>query len=146
MKLDMVRKAGAAQACVDRFGDALLDYKSADCVRLARLALVKQGVSVKPLKGLRWSSYRGALKALKESGFDTLADGMDATGCARIAPAMAVAGDVVCLPVSEDSPWGAALFVCVGNGKHLGFVNAGEAGIRCAVASVAKFETAWRVA
>lgn len=145
MKLDMVRKAAAAQACVDRFGDALLDYKSADCVRLARLALVKQRVSVAPLKGLRWSSYRGALRAIKESGFATLADGMDATGCVRIRPLEAVHGDIVCLPVSEESPWGAALFVCLGNRKFLGFVDTG-AGIRCSVATVAAFQTAWRVA
>jgi hypothetical protein len=144
-QIEAVRRAEAAQACIDRFLHAPLDYKAADCVRLVRLALVKQGVSVKPLKGLRWASATGALRALKASGFKSLIDGMDATGLPRIAPARALAGDVLALPVDASNPYGAALFVSVGNGRHLGFVDTG-AGLACEVCEVVKFETAWRVA
>ncbi len=143
-QIEAERRARAAQACIDRFLHAPLDYKAADCVRLVRLALVKQGVSVKPLKGLRWASATGALRALKASGFKSLIDGMDATGLPRIAPARALAGDVLALPAKPGDPYGAALFVSVGNGRHLGFVNTGDR-VVCEVCEVALFETAWRV-
>lgn len=135
----------AAQVCVDRYLGQPLDFRRHDCVRLARLALVKQGVKVGLLKGLRWGSYAGAVKALKASGFKDLIEGMDATGCPRIAPAMAWPGDIVGVPSGDDKgPWGCALALAVGNGRLLSAVDDGE-GMAFHVIEPAQFITAWRV-
>ncbi len=132
----------ATQVCVDRYLGQPLDFKRHDCVRLARLALVKQGVKVGLLKGLRWGSYAGAVKALKASGFKDLIEGMDATGCPRIAPAMAWPGDIVALPSPEKDPFGCSLMIALENGRLLGLDGQGSFAV---IQPAGLYVTAWRV-
>lgn len=112
----------AAQACIDRFGGKAFDPKSRrDCVRLAAHALHCQGVGCAPLKGARYTTLEGGLKALKKLGFEDLIEAVDSLpGLTRIAGARAIAGDIVAMPC-DDGPWGCALAVSVGNGRVFGF-------------------------
>lgn len=144
MTKPLIIRAKAVDACMSRFNEARLDYRKADCVRLARLALVKQGVKLPLMKGVRWQSALSAAKALKAKKHKTLADAMDATGLPRIAPAFALPGDIMALETDEAGPWGVSLVVNVGNGRVLGFVPAIEGLPVCVVFEPVRVSAAWR--
>jgi len=139
-----IRRMAAVEACVQRFVGARLEWGKADCVKLAALSLRKQGVAVPLLKGVRYRSARAAYKRLREQGFETLLDAMDATGCARIAPASIWPGDIVGLPVAEDQPWGCALAVAAGNSRLISLDGAGAFAVVAPVPACPPL-TAWRV-
>lgn len=136
----LLRRQRAVEACLKRFNGKALAWGRDDCVKLAALALRKQGVAVPLLKGVRYSSATTALRRLRALGHDDLAAAMDATGLARIAPAQAWPGDIVALP-TDDEHWGCALTVAVNNGRVLGFFD-GE----CQPVQPMKYQCAWRVA
>ena len=75
---------------------------------------------------------------MRRSGHRDLVAAVDAFGLERIAPASALAGDIVALP-TDDEVFGAALCVAVGNGRVLGF----HEGV-CAVLEPKAFLAAWR--
>lgn len=108
----------AAEACLKRFDGQRLDYRRFDCIRLSRLNLTRQGVAVRPLKGLRWTSQRSALRAMKGSGFVDLCAGLDAARLPRIAWSRVIIGDMLAL--QSDTAFGAALMVALGSGAFLG--------------------------
>lgn len=132
-------KARAAQACIDRFAGKARREGSNDCARLTCHALHHAGVAVPFLKGQKWTSEASGLRLLRKLGFADLIAAVDAVGLERIAPARAVAGDIVALPC-EDPRWGCALTVAVGNGRVIGF----QQGVAQVVQPTA-FVTAWRV-
>jgi hypothetical protein len=136
--MEPLDRAFVAQSAVDAFDAKPLDFKDADCIRLGVFVMRAMGHKPKGLKGLRWSTEMGALKAMKRSGFKTLLDAIDAQGFERIAPARALPGDLVALPC--DGPWGGSIMVCVGNGRLFGFLE-GRAG----VVEPKSFVCAWRV-
>lgn len=132
------RKAAAAQACIDRFSGKSYEPGKRDCAILAAHLLHQYGVAVPMMKGLRYSTEGGAIKALKRSGCADIVAAVDALGFERIAPAAARTGDLVGLPC--DGPWGCSLTVAVGNGRVFGFVH----GVGHTLQPQA-FVTAWRV-
>jgi len=136
----LLRRQRAVDACLKRFNGQPLLWGREDCVKLAALALRKQGVAVPLLKGVRYSSAATALRRLKALGHDDLVAAMDATGLARIAPAQAWPGDIVALP-TDDERWGCALTVAVNNGRVLGFFNGA-----CQPIQPLSLQSAWRVA
>ena len=130
--------ARAAQACIDRFSGKAYEPGKRDCAILAAHLLHQYGVSVPVMKGLRYSTEAGAIKALKRTGCRDIIEAVDALGLQRIAPAAARTGDIVGLPC--DGPWGCALTVAVGNGRVFGFLD-GIAQVQIPSA----FTAAWRV-
>ena len=132
-------KAKAAQACIDRFGGKAYQPGKRDCAVLALHALHKVGRGVPFLKGHKWTTEAGAIRVLRRLGFANLMEAVDAAGLERIAPARAMAGDIVALPC-DDGPWGCALTVAVGNGRVCGFMNG-----RGQVVQPKAFVAAWRV-
>ena len=88
------------------------------------------------LKAGSYSSARGAARALVRLGVKDLCEAMDLLGLPRIAPAMALPGDIIALA----GPEGPALTVAVGNGRVLGFYEA--AGV-CTVLQPHEYLTAW---
>lgn len=119
----MIRRVAAAQACIDRFSGKPYALGQRDCIKLTGHALHKLGKRVSLTKGLRYSSEAGGVKAMRKLGFGSLLEAVDAAlgAEARIAPAMALPGDIVALPTEGDSPFGCALTVAVGNGRVVGF-------------------------
>jgi hypothetical protein len=133
-------KGHAAQACVDRFGDRPFELGKRDCVRLAAHLVRARGVKTPMLKGLRYSTLAGAIRALGQTGFADLAEGVDALGLQRIAPARAVTGDLIAMPGEDGDPFGCVLTVAVGNGRVFGFIEG-----RAQAVVPKAFVAAWRV-
>ena len=136
----MIRRVAAAQACIDRFAGKTYDVgKNRDCIKLAGHAMHKLGRRTGLTKGLRYSSEAGGLRAMRKLGFQSLMEAVDAAGLERIPPAAALPGDIVALE-TDDSAFGCALTVAVGNGRVLGF----QDGV-CVVMQPVSYLTAWRV-
>jgi hypothetical protein len=114
-------KGHAAQACIDRFDGKAFAYGKRDCVLLAAHLLRARGVKTTPLKGVRYSTLAGAVKALRRTGCADLPAAIDALGLVRIAPARAVTGDLIAMPSDDGCPFGCALAVAAGNGRAFGF-------------------------
>ena len=110
----------AAQACIDRFAGKAYEPGKRDCAVLAAHLLHQYGVAVPIMKGLKYSTEAGALRALKRTGCKDIVAAVDSLGLERIAPAAARTGDLVGLP--SEGPFGCALTVAVGNGRLFGFV------------------------
>ncbi len=129
--------AKAAQACIDRFNGKAYEPGKRDCAILAAHLLHQYGVAVPVMKGLRYSTEAGAVRALKRTGCRDIMEAVDRIGLERIAPAAARTGDLVGLPC--EGPWGCALTVAVGNGRVFGFLDG-----RAQVVQPHAFVTAWR--
>lgn len=132
-----VTPAQAAQACIDRFDGKTYEPGKRDCAILAAHLLHQYGVPVPVMKGMRYSTEAGAIKALKRTGYRDIIEAVDALGLQRIAPAAVLTGDLVGLPC--NGPWGCALTVAVGNGRVFGFL---EGVGQVQIPSV--FTAAWR--
>lgn len=134
----MIRRQQAVEACRVRFEGKAYEPGSRDCAKLAAHAMHKQGRKVGLLKSVRYSSERGALKALRSMGFETLMDAVDALGLERIPPASAWPGDLVAVP--GEGAFGCALMVRADNGRVFGFAE-GVAGFWQPL----EYVCAWRV-
>ncbi|WP_339745543.1 hypothetical protein [uncultured Maricaulis sp.] len=135
-----VTRFHAAQAAIDVFAGRQLAWGKHDCVRLVRFTMHHLGVGLPMLKGVRYRTEDGAIRAMKKLGLSGLDAGVDRAGLPRIAPARALLCDIVALPA--DDPFKAALMVNVGNGRLLGVVP-GER--RFAILQPAEYLAAWSV-
>ena len=140
MTATMIRRAAAAQACIDRFNGKPYEAGKRDCIKLAGHSMHRLGRRVGLTKGLRYSSEAGGLRAMRKLGFKDLAEAVDAAGLERIAPAAALPGDIIALAAEGESAFGCALTVAVGNGRVLGFQN----GVGVVMQPLA-YLAAWRV-
>lgn len=132
-----ISPAKAAQSCIDRFNGKAYEPGKRDCAILAAHLLHQYGVPVPIMKGLKYKTEAGAMRALKRTGCKDVVEAVDTLGLERIAPASARTGDLVGMPC--DGPWGCALTVAVGNGRVFGFIDG-----LCAVFEPKEFITAWR--
>jgi hypothetical protein len=136
----MVRRVAAAQATLDEFLGQPFQWGHSDCARMVAAHLRRMGYKVRvPSKG-SYATAKSALKALRARGFESMADAVDAVGLERIAPAEAVAGDIVC-GASGDA-FG-AMGVKLSNGRLLGYH---EHAPGAAVLQEVGLEIAWRAA
>ena len=113
-----IRRARAAQSCIDRFAHRPYEPGVRDCPLLALHDLHKLRIKVPWAKGLRWRSEAEGLRALKRLGFRDLIAAVDSLGFARIAPASALPADLIALPTSHQL---GALAIHVGNASLLAF-------------------------
>lgn len=118
--MELLQRRDAAQAAVDRFVGRPLAWGRDDCVRMAAFAARKRGRPVSLAKAGSYSSLRGALVALRRTGFASLEAAVDAQGLEPIAQAFALPCDLIGLPTAEPGPW-LALTIYLGNGRVLGF-------------------------
>lgn len=137
---EMLLRAVAAQASLDTYQGRSLTLGMNDCVRMTGSHLRRLGFKVKLPAAGSYRTLEAAKRALKERGFETSADALDAMGFERIAPAAAVVADVVMLPGVDEL---GSLTIALGNGRVLGFhPDARNAG--AAVLQPVEFITAWR--
>lgn len=135
----MIRRVAAAQATRDEFLGKPFQWGRSDCARMIAAHLRRLGYKVQlPSKG-SYATPKSALKALRARGFESMADAIDAVGLERIAPAEAVAGDILC--GASGDPFG-ALGVKLGNGRLLGYH---EHLAGAAILQELNLERAWRV-
>jgi hypothetical protein len=135
----LILRQQAAQATIDRFQGKPLQLGKNDCARMAVFCLRQLGVKFSLLKIGPYKTEIGAAKVLRDLGFASITEAVDALGLPRIAPAMCLPGDIMTLKaVGSDD---VALAVAVGNGRVLGFWE--TAGV-CAVFQPVEYGTAWR--
>lgn len=111
----------AVAACLDRFSGKPRQYGAVDCVRSSVIVLRAARVKIPFLKGATYGSRGKAAQLLKSTGHDTLVDCLDALGLERIAPLKTLPGDILALPVPDDDPFGASLFVVTAGGARRAF-------------------------
>ena len=137
--MSLVVRREAVEATIERFNGRAMKWGLVDCARIAAHDLRQLGIKTRLMKGQRYSSEHGALKALRDQGFSGLAQAVDEM-LPRIAPAMAIQGDLVGMETDGDV-WDVALCVGVGNGRVLG-IQDGRAMIL--QPDLSKAVTAWR--
>lgn len=107
---DTLRRHRALEKTRAKYRGKPLDWRKADCVRMARTHLVAMGRKGLP-KIPAYTSPAGAKRALKSLGFDTLEQLLDSL-LPRIAPAMLLPGDLALVQGDEHFD---ALMICVGH-------------------------------
>lgn len=113
----LVERRDVTEATLNRFAAKPFSWTSAaTCVHMVRWHIRAMGQPAPTMP--RFRSPLMARAAMKERGWATLADMMDAV-LPRILPAEAIVGDVVELP-SENAAFG-ALCISVGNGRVMGY-------------------------
>lgn len=136
----LIRKRDAAQDALDHWSKREFKLGSADCAQMTARHLRQLGYSVKMPPSGSYRTARGAVRAMRRLGHESLTAWLDSLGLERITPASAVAGDILQLPA--EHPLG-ALAVALGNGAALAWVEdlpSGATTIRPLA-----FSTAWRV-
>lgn len=139
---DMLKRAAATQACMDRFAFKAVAWGKRDCGRLAAHAMHKMGRDCSLLNASAHTTAAGAVKYVRQTGFADLIALMDATGLARIPPAAALPGDIVALASEAGDGFGCSLTVALDNGRVLG-CNPASGLIEPMIPHL--FVTAWRV-
>lgn len=142
VKTPIIRRVEAAQAVVDKYDGRKLEWGVVDCIRPVAMVLRELGHKAPLSKAGRYSSLKGAIKALENSGFGSLEGAMDAIGLPRIGYASALPGDIFALP-GADSAW-VALAVYLGNGRVLGFGDRDGVEV-CGVMQPLDVVAVWRV-
>lgn len=108
---DLERRQAALEKTIAKYRGRVLDFKSADCVRMIRFHLLQMGHRPPPLP--RYSSMIGARRALRDKGgLVAILDGL----LPRIAPARMLEGDIAVV----GGEGGEAGLICVGY-KYMGW-------------------------
>lgn len=116
----MVARVSAAQAAVDRFNGQAFAWRTADCARLAAFTLQRLGYKPGFARFGHYSTATGAVRALRRNGFADTPDWLDSIhGLTRVAPAMALPGDILAMP-GEDGL--TSLAVALGGDRLLGLL------------------------
>ena len=119
---EMLKRAAATQACMDRFAGKAVAWGKRDCGKLAAHALHNMGRKAPLLTGSCHTTAAGAVKYIRQTGFADLLALMDATlgADARIPPAAARPADIVALASEPGDGFGCSLTVALDNGRVLG--------------------------
>lgn len=139
---DLLRRQAACAATLAKYRDRAFDWRrGVTCVHMARFHLRRMGHKPEPLPG-RVRSHVGAVRAMKDRGWQTVADMLDAQpGLARIAPAMMLPGD---LAVAQGEQGLGAILICVGPHKLIGW-REDAAGMVVLAVPLDQIDGAWRV-
>jgi hypothetical protein len=136
----LVRKRDAAQAILDAWSKRPLRLGTSDCVRMIAAHLRLLGHKVKLPASGSYRTLNSATKALKAAGFKSVAEALDSMALERIAPAAAVAGDILQLPAVDSL---GAFGIVLGNGRAMGYPDADGRGVQ--VVQPLEYVAAWRV-
>lgn len=132
---ELLRRQRALEQLVAKYRGKPLDFRTADCVRMARSHLVNLGH--RPPKLPQYRSLTGALRALRQSGFADLEALFDSM-LPRIAPAAMLPAD---LSLAQGDVLD-AVHVNLGGNKAMGWHQDAP---ECVVMIEHAVKTAWRV-
>ncbi len=128
---DLLRRQSALEQTLEKYRDAPLDYKTADCARMLRFHLLKMGH--KPPALPKYQSATGAIRALRNGGIIAVLDSF----LTRIPHARMLPGDVAVLEGENGMDAGV---ICVGF-KVIGFHEGSEVMVNLIPLEV---KAAWR--
>ncbi len=133
------RRVAATQQLLDDWKGRPFSWEEKrHCVRMVAEHLRRMGYTPPLAKAGSFTSPLSAARALKRVGVETLSEAVDLMGLPRIAPAEALAGDIVEMP--GDAP--GALTVALGNGRVIGWIGDHPDAV---VMQPTMYVTAWRV-
>ncbi|WP_295217342.1 hypothetical protein [uncultured Brevundimonas sp.] len=116
--MQYLQRVEAANATVQKFKGKSLKWGSVDCLQIAAHCLNRLGHN-KPTSGVRpYKTASGALRSFREAGYENLIEAVNAYGLIPIAPAMAMAGDIIAYPAINFGGYG--LGIALGDNKMLG--------------------------
>lgn len=133
--MNLIERIEATQKTVDIFKRKNFADGKFDCIQLVLCHARNMG---KRIKVPRYGDLKSAADALREMGFRTLGEAMDAH-FTRIEPVKAMAGDFVETPGENGF---SSLMVALGNGRTLGFH---EDIPHCDILQPVLISGAWRV-
>lgn len=137
----LITRTSAAQATLDEWRGRRLRLGEADCARMVASHLRRMGYQVRmPPRGA-YRTAQSAVRAIRAAGYGSMADGLDALGLPRIAPAAALVGDIIEMP-SAIAELG-AMTIAMGNGRIFGWWDDGAQG--AVVMQPVEMVRAWRV-
>lgn len=136
--MELISRMEAAQATFDKFYGKPFAWGHRDCCHLVAFTLSKLGHGDPLAKVKHYSTLLGAQKAMKRAGVSSIAAYLD-TLYERIAPASALAADIIALP--SLVPGMDALGIAIGEGRVLAFPE----GLGCAFGPHDECVAAWRV-
>lgn len=122
----LIQRRDAAQATLDAWSTRPMKLGRADCVRMVAAHLRRLGYQVRLPPAGSYGTVVSAMRALRERGFGSLAEALDAMGLERIAPAETIVGDVMLMPAGHEL---GALVVCMGNGRIAGWHDSHDGGV-----------------
>lgn len=135
----LTRRRDAAQATLDKFRDQPFKWGVRDCSRVVAHHLRLMGHSVRLPPAGSYGSLLGAKRKLRDAGYASLAEALDAMGFERIAPAAALVGDIIQWPSETELD---ALAVMLTNGRIAAYH---QDALGLAVLQPVEFIAAWRV-
>jgi hypothetical protein len=97
---DLLRRQAAIDKTVKKYRGRPFDWSTRDCVSMLRSHLVAMGHRKVP-KLPKYSDARGALRALRDAGFEDVPALLDSL-LPRIAPATALPGDIIVVQGSDS--------------------------------------------
>lgn len=142
----LVFRTRVAQAVADEYLHREFAWGDYDCARLAHAALKALGLRSPLTEVPRYTTERGALKAMRRLGLGPLDQVIDSLGFDRISPASTLPADLVGFQ-PQTGAFGVALGVVMSGGRCLAFVDHEILG-GCRAVIGKGFETcvaAWRV-
>jgi hypothetical protein len=134
----LIVRRDATQATLDRFKDVPFEWGRADCAKMLAFHLRGLGHELRLAKAGSYRTMLGAKRALRRLGFASLGAAIDAHGLMPIAPAAALAGDLVELPAEDEM---GCITIAIGTGRVFGY-NQGAPG--AAVLQPLAYVRAWR--
>jgi hypothetical protein len=142
---NLIERVETTQKTIDHWLGQEFEWGVADCGQMVGWHLEQTGMTT-PLKDARaYTTDIGAKRAMRALGADSMEDFIDRLGFERIAPAMAIVGDIVGLPGGTDDDQWTALAIHTGQDKILAFAAAEGDVARVHSGSASVATIAWRV-
>jgi hypothetical protein len=136
----LILRRDRTQATMDHFIDKPFAWGRFDCAKMIAWHLRQFGVTAPISRAKPYTTALGARRALARLGISSLAEQLDKLCLMRIAPAMALVGDIVAMPSEGDMD---ALSIALGNGAVLGYAQDAPGASTWRI--VRTLDAAWRV-
>ncbi len=138
--MELERRRVATQRTLDKYRGTTFDWAGdTTCVHLARSHMIEMGHE--PPEIPEFTTPAGAVRALKERGWDSVEDMLDEL-LPRIAPAQMVLGDLAIIPGDAGLD---AIFICAGPLKVFGWTTEQPQMALVDMFDMGQLTGAWRV-
>lgn len=124
MRHPIIVRGQVARTLIVKFYRKPFNWGANDCAHLIADCLVSMGHDNPLSRVPPYHDYRSAKKAMKKSGITNFSKYLDER-FERIAPAMALPGDIVGIPTEYPDTFDVSLGVALGDGRVMAFADHG---------------------